>query len=720
MDDVKKTAAERAARPKKTPVGSGFESERQREKNALVRQLDAQDGRNVHKIAAASIAPEEERELRVAAYCRVSTDDIDQKLSIHLQIQQYMKKIKETPGWRYAGCYVDDGFSGTNTAHRQGFQKLMKDAMDGKIDMIITKAVSRFARNLMDCIGWVEALQNHDPPIRVFFEQENLDTMSQTSGIILFVLAMVAQEESHMKSEAILLSLEWRFSRGRFLTPRLFGYDKVEVPDGYGGKKKILAINETEARVVRWMYSTLVNGGTPEEIADVLTEMAIPTGGRRKDGTLNTHWTANSVIASMRNEKHCGDVLARKTYTPNYKDHKSKKNNGKKNKYFQPDHHEAIVSRAMWNAAQRILNSRKYGHEGTYLPMRIIDRGTLTGYISMNRSWAGFDFEDYYRAGQICMGLLDEELETDLGAEYLPEAGRRIGGLVDDHGIAQIARDLTAAEQEIKDELEGKAADDAENRIKDAAVKAFQVVSGEMFSRLHEPVIRITTKGFAFSKSSMSRLPHTEFVEFLFNPVERMIVVRPCSPDHPNAIVWDAKHKGAGALCKVLYDSMGWDTDYSFRIPCQTITGPNGDTVLVYDMDNYVGRASAKKDESIIAQKETAAAEEYDDAKSYYYPPDQEEPQEIRDMEERFQEAVETNKKLFGTPVFEHIHGLRGIETDSEWDMMTEARPLDIMHTVDSATVSSLLLAIKYDPPKLPQKPEAYPGEPVTAENGEV
>ena len=119
--------------------------------------------------------------------------------------------------------------------------------------------------NLMDCIGWVEALQNHDPPVRVFFEQENLDTMSQTSGIILFVLAMVAQEESHMKSEAILLSLEWRFSRGRFLTPRLFGYDKVEVPDGFGGKKKILAINEAEARVVRWMYATLLNGGTPEE-----------------------------------------------------------------------------------------------------------------------------------------------------------------------------------------------------------------------------------------------------------------------------------------------------------------------------------------------------------------------------------------------------------------------------------------------------------------------
>ena len=108
----------------------------------------------------------------------------------------------------------------------------MADAMDGKIDLIITKAVSRFARNLMDCIVWVEALQNHDPPVRVYFEQENLDTMAQTSNIILIVLAMVAEEESHMKSEAILLSLEWRFSRGRFLTPRLFGYNLVEVPNG--------------------------------------------------------------------------------------------------------------------------------------------------------------------------------------------------------------------------------------------------------------------------------------------------------------------------------------------------------------------------------------------------------------------------------------------------------------------------------------------------------
>ena len=727
MDDVKKVAEERAAREKKSSVGTSFESERQREKNALVKQLDAQDGRNVHKIAAETAAQDDDRVLRVAAYCRVSTDDIDQKLSIHLQIQQYMKKIKENPNWKYAGCYVDDGFSGTNTAHRQGFQKLMKDAMDGKIDMIITKAVSRFARNLMDCIGWVEALQNHDPPIRVFFEQENLDTMSQTSGIILFVLAMVAQEESHMKSEAILLSLEWRFSRGRFLTPRLFGYDKIEVPDGFGGKKKILSINETEARVVRWMYSTLLNGGTPEEIAEVLSEMAIPTGGRRRDGTLNTHWTAKSVVSIMRNEKHCGDVLARKTYTPNYKDHKAKKNNGKKNKYFQADHHDAIVSRTMWNAAQRILNSRKYGHEGTYLPMRIIDHGVLSGYISMNRAWAGFDYEDYYRASQIAMGLLDENLEVDLGTEYLPEHGHRIGGLVDDHGIAQIARDLTAAEQEIKDELEGKTAEDFETQAKDEAVKAFQVVSGDMFSRVLEPVIRVTTSGITFNKNCVSKLKDVEAVELLFNPVERMIVVRPCSPDHPNAIAWDSKYKGAGPLCKVIYDSMGWETDYAFRIPCQVVRNPynpgSDEVVLVFDMDNYIGRAVSKKEEVIIARKEAeAVTEAREDAKSYYYPPDEEEPQEIRDLEEKFMQAVETNKKMFGTPVFQHEPGLRGLSADAsdgDWDMFAEARPLDIQHTVDSKVVDDLLVEIMEDPPVLPQPVGVYQGEIISEETND-
>ncbi len=704
MNDVRKAAQERAARQSK-PIGYSFETERQREKKAVFKQIEGANGANIHKIAATASASEgdENKPLRVAAYCRVSTDDLDQALSIALQIAEYKEKIKSNKNWIYVGTYVDDGFSGTNTDHRQGFQKLMQDAMDGKIDLIITKAVSRFARNLLDCIKWVEALQNHDPPVRVFFEQENLDTMSQTSGIILFVLAMVAEEESHMKSEAILLSLEWRFSRGRFLTPRLFGYSKVEVPDGYGGHKKVLKINEAEAGVVRWMYSALLSGMTPEEIAGALTDLAIPTGGRKKDGSYNTHWTDNTVVSILRNEKHCGDVLARKTYTKSFKDHKSRKNTGQKNKYFQANHHEAIVSRTTWNAAQRILNSRRYGHEGTYLPMRIIDEGSLTGFISMNRSWAGFDSEDYYRASQIAMGLLDGELEANLEKEFLPESGHRLGGLMDDHGIAQIARDLTAAEEKMKAELEGKEQDDSEESRKEEAVKTYQVVSGDMFTRLYEPVVRINTSSIAFNRTCVERM-HCEYAEILFNPVERMLVVRPCEADHPNAFPWDSKGRGCSPLSKVLYATMGWEEDYSYRIPCQPLTGPNGETVLFFDLDNYVGRAINKTEEVIIARKQ-AELEMDNNGKSYFYPPeDDEEPQEIKDMEEKFQKAVEINKKTFGVPAFEHQSTMRGFVQGEIWDMMTPARPLDINHKVDSDTVDELFLQVLDNPPTLPME----------------
>ena len=190
MQDLRKIAAERAARPKENPVGTSFVTEHKRAKKALVKQIEALDGSNIRMIAANTDEEGGEKKiLRVAAYCRVSTDDLDQAISIALQIKEYKKKIKSNPNWQYVGTYVDDGFSGTNTEHREGFKKLMADALDGKIDLIITKAVSRFARNLMDCIVWVEALQNHDPPVRVYFEQENLDTMAQTSSIILIVLA---------------------------------------------------------------------------------------------------------------------------------------------------------------------------------------------------------------------------------------------------------------------------------------------------------------------------------------------------------------------------------------------------------------------------------------------------------------------------------------------------------------------------------------------------
>ena len=712
MKDVSKAADERAAHPSDAPVGSSFETDRQRQKASVGRQFDALDGTRIRKIEALSETEKAgtPKKLRVAAYCRVSTDDIEQALSIHMQRKVYSEKIKANPDWIHVGTYVDDGFSGTNTFHRPAFLKLIEDCRAGKIDMIITKAVSRFARNLLDCIGYIEELSNLDPPVRVFFEQEGLDTSVQTSGIILFVLAMVAEEESHMKSEAMLLSLEWRFSRGRFLTPELFGYDKVEVPDGYGGHMKKLEINPQEANVVRWMYAMILNGSTTEEVAAVLTELQIPTGGRRKDGALNTSWTSNGVVTLLRNKRYCGDVLARKTYTPNFKDHKSRKNTGQKNKYYHPDHHEAIVPRNVWNAVQRILNSHTYGHGGAYLPMQIIDNGVLAGFISMNRSWAGFEAADYYRAAQIAMGLLDEELDEDLETIYLPEGGHRFTGLKDDHGISQIARDLTEAEQLIRDELDGV---DREQRNLDEQseiVKTYQVVSGDMFSRIHEPVLRIGQKQIAFNQSCVAKMAD-DYAEFLFNPVERMIVVRPCEKGFPNAIAREPTSRGAICLCKVIYDSMGWDKEYAYRIPCQTLMvelqDGNVQPILIFDLDNFIGRAVNKKEEIMLARKEQERMEKLEEeAKSYFFPPEEEEePQELREIAEQVQKAIELNKKIFGTPVFRHTSTFRSIDGNGSWEeWLAPARPLDTNHRYDAEEVDEMLRTIQENPPELPQE----------------
>ena len=165
----------------------------------------------------------------------------------------------------------------------------------------------------------------------------------------------------------------------------------------------------------------------------------------------------------------------------------------------------------------------------------------------------------------------------------------------------------------------------------------------------------------------------TNYAELLFNPVERMLVVRPCKVDHPNAIPWDSNSRGASSLSKVLFATMGWEDDYSYRIPCQPLEGPNEEVVLFFDLDNYVGRAINKAEEVIIARKQVEM-ETDNSGKSYFYPPeDDEEPQEIKDMEEKFQQALEVNKKIFGTPAFQHESGVRGLSADSadeEWDMM--------------------------------------------------
>ena len=170
---------------------------------------------------------------RVCAYCRVSTDDVNQTSSYELQKNHYEDMIKEHQGWELVGIYADEGISGTSLKHRDEFNRMIEDCKAGKIDLIVTKSVSRFARNIVDCIAKVRELANMIPQVGVFFETEHIYTLDNTSEMMLAVLSAAAQEESHTKSEIMNISIEQRFSRGIFLTPKLLGYDVDEDGNKY-------------------------------------------------------------------------------------------------------------------------------------------------------------------------------------------------------------------------------------------------------------------------------------------------------------------------------------------------------------------------------------------------------------------------------------------------------------------------------------------------------
>jgi len=321
---------------------------------------------------------------RVAVYARVSTDDPRQTSSYELQKNHYKDLINHHPNWNLVDIYADEGISGTSLQHRDAFVQMIKDCQDGKIDLIVTKTVARFARNILDCIGYVRQLAAMQPPVGVFFETENIFTLNGNSEMLLSFLATMAQEESHNKSEIMNSSIEMRFRRGIFLTPPLLGYDLDE--DGN------LVINEKEAETVRLVFFMYLYGYTCGQIADTLTNL-----GRRTKKN-NTSWSPGSILGILQNERHCGDVLARKTFTPNYLDHKSKKNKQNRNQYRKRNHHEAIISRDDFIAVQRLISNARYGNKGILPELQVIRDGVLKGFVSVNPRWVAFGADDYRAA----------------------------------------------------------------------------------------------------------------------------------------------------------------------------------------------------------------------------------------------------------------------------------------------------------------------------------
>jgi len=295
--------------------------------------------KKVTKIAQNTADFTEQSKLRVAAYCRVSTDSEEQLVSLETQIKHYESYINANPDWEFAGLYYDEGITGTKKEKRHELLRMISDCENRKIDFIVTKSISRFARNTTDCLELVRKLL--DLGIFIYFEKENINTGSMESELMLSILSGLAESESVSISENSKWSVKRRFQNGTFkISYPPYGYDTVD------GK---MVVNEAQAEIVRYIFAEILSGKGTHKIANELNSRNIPSkkGGR---------WTATTIRGMVGNEKYTGDAIFQKTYTDA---HFNRHNNyGEKDQYLFKNHHEQIISHEDFESAQDIIEQR--------------------------------------------------------------------------------------------------------------------------------------------------------------------------------------------------------------------------------------------------------------------------------------------------------------------------------------------------------------------------
>lgn len=289
-----------------------------------------------------------EAKKRVAAYCRVSTDNEDQVNSFESQQRYFRRYIEEHPDWELYEIFADEGISGTNTKKRKAFNRMIEEAKSGAFDLIITKEISRFARNTLDSIYYTRELKRYG--VGVIFMNDGIHTLDGDAELRLAILSSIAQEESRKTSERVKWGQKRRMEQGV-----VFGRDMV----GYDVRDGKMYINEEGAKVVRLVFRKYVNEGKGiHVIARELREEGIPTMRYVKD------WSDTVIRRMLRNEKYCGDLVQKKTYTPDFLSHEKKYNKGQEEFVIIRDHHEPIISREMFEEANRIMDSRSESFKG--------------------------------------------------------------------------------------------------------------------------------------------------------------------------------------------------------------------------------------------------------------------------------------------------------------------------------------------------------------------
>ena len=285
-----------------------------------------------------------EKRLRVAAYCRVSTDTEDQLNSYKSQVEYYTELIKSKPEWSLAGIYADEAITGTQVKKREDFQRLINDCMNGDVDMVITKSISRFARNTLDTLKYVRMLK--DKGVAVFFEEENINTLTMDGELLLVILSSVAQQEVENISANVKKGLKMKMQRGELVGFQgCLGYD-------YNPEDKTLTVNEEEAAVVRYIFQRYTEGAGGSVIAKELENL----GYKTKRGS--PKWADSTVIGIIKNEKYKGDILLGKTFTVDPISKRRLYNFGEEDQFYIREHHEPIISEEVFEAAQEILRRR--------------------------------------------------------------------------------------------------------------------------------------------------------------------------------------------------------------------------------------------------------------------------------------------------------------------------------------------------------------------------
>ena len=455
---------------------------------------------------------------RVAIYVRVSTDDIRQTTSYELQKIYYEDFVRSHPNWTLVKIYADEGISGTSLKHRDAFNQMIADCRAGKIDLIITKSVSRFARNVMITIGMARELSQLKNPVGIFFESEAIFSLNDDSQMALTFQATMAEEESHTRSRSMETSLKMRLDNGIPLTPKLLGY--THDAEGH------LVINPEEAKTVKLVFFMYLFGYTTQQISDTLIAL------ERKSYLGNIKWTSGAVVQILRNERHCGDVLTRKTFTQDYRSHRKLKNRGERAQSVYLDHHEAIISRDDFIAVQRMLDNAKYGNRSILPELRVIDSGILKGFVSINPRWAGFKEAEYYQASQSVYEMPDDE-----------------------------AAPVSSVQQ-------------VELSAGDFDLRGFEVARSEFFDAQNRPYLSFSEKLMKFSVACARKFDTRNTVELLINPVERKFAVRPTDKSNKNSVIFSRISGGkvtpkcisTAAFRSTIYSLMGWNQDYKYRI----------------------------------------------------------------------------------------------------------------------------------------------------------